>query len=295
MAQVEWLRTFLAVYRTGTITGAAAQRSLSQPAVSQQLAALEQSVGGPLFVRGRRGVEPTMRGSELYAQVAEPLRSLEPIVRRLEAGRIEHPDAAVRFGASAEYFSAELLPRLPALGLRLTARLGEDLELHDLLARGELDLIVTSTTPPRRHLTATQIGTKEFVLVAAPALLPVSSLQSIGELGEWLQGKPWVSYSHELPLTRRFWQTALDLPFAGDLRLVVPDLRAAVEAVALGIGVSLLPAFVCSDALAAGQIAEVHPVSQLAPTEPWFASTRAIDAAEPQLVGLIEALSGPAC
>ena len=291
MAQTEWLRTFLAIYRTGSVTAAAAQRSLSQPAVSHQLAALERSVGEPLFVRGRRGVEPTARARELYAVVAEPLSMLEPVVRGLESGHLDRPRAAVRIGASAEYFSAEVLPRLAGRELRVTAQFGDDARLLDLLVRGELDLIVTSTSSSRRGLAFTAVGVKRFVLVGAPAVLPSVPLASVGALCEWLEGIPWVSYSHELPLTRRFWLASLGRPFAGDLRLVAPDLRAVTEAVCLGLGVSLLPEFICRDALATNRVAEVYPVSELAPTEPWFAGMRAGDASEPALVALVAALA----
>lgn len=291
MAQAEWLRTFLAIYRTGSITGAATQRSLSQPAVSHQLAALERSVGEPLFVRGRRGVEPTARAHELYAVVAEPLSVLEPVVRGLEAGHLERPRASVRVGASAEFFSSEILPRLTDLGVRVTAQFGDDARLIELLVRGELDLIVARTQPSRRGLAFTEVGTMRFVLVGAPALLPRVRVASVGALGAWLDGIPWVSYSHELPLTRRFWQAALGRPFAGDLQLVAPDLRVVTEAACLGLGVSLLPEFVCRDALADGRLAEIYPVSDLAPTEPWFVGVRAADASEAALTSLTAALT----
>ena len=51
MADLNWYRNFLAVYRLGSVSGAAKARNLTQPAVSQQLGALEASVGEPLFVR----------------------------------------------------------------------------------------------------------------------------------------------------------------------------------------------------------------------------------------------------
>jgi DNA-binding transcriptional LysR family regulator len=65
--------------------------------------------------------------------------------------------------------------------------------------------------------------------------------------------------------------------------LVAPDLRAVVAAVAGGVGISLLPSFACSDALASGSVVEVHPVADLAPVEPWFACTRTADLAWEQL------------
>ena len=71
MASAEWLRTFVAVYRAGSVTDGAALRSLSQPAASQQLRSLERAVGTPVFVRTPHGTDPTRRGRELYAAVAE--------------------------------------------------------------------------------------------------------------------------------------------------------------------------------------------------------------------------------
>ena len=62
MARPEWLRTFLAVYRAGSVTEAARLRGLSQPATSQQLAGLERAIGTALFVRTPSGVVATERG-----------------------------------------------------------------------------------------------------------------------------------------------------------------------------------------------------------------------------------------
>ena len=53
------LRTFLAVHRAGSLTRAAADLGVSQPAVTAQIRTLEQRVGRELFVRLPRGVAPT--------------------------------------------------------------------------------------------------------------------------------------------------------------------------------------------------------------------------------------------
>jgi DNA-binding transcriptional LysR family regulator len=62
---LDLLATFLEIYRGGSITAAASRRGLSQPAVSGQLARLEEQFGEPLFVRSRRGAVPTERAYEL--------------------------------------------------------------------------------------------------------------------------------------------------------------------------------------------------------------------------------------
>src|SRR5262249_11884968 len=125
MSTSEWLRTFVAIYRTGSVSSGAAQRNLSQPAASQQLAALERRVGLPLFTRTPRGVEPTRRGLELHAQVAESLDRLEPVLTVLDGGPATAP-SAIRFGSTAEYFASTVLPRLSSASPALTARFGSD-------------------------------------------------------------------------------------------------------------------------------------------------------------------------
>jgi DNA-binding transcriptional LysR family regulator len=283
MSAAEWLRTFVAVYRSGSVSGGAAVRNLSQPAASQQLAALERRVGLPLFVRTPQGVEPTARGRDLHAEVADSLDRLEHVLVGIDAGAMTPKSSTIRFGSSAEFFSYGVLPLIGPDSPALVARFGADHHILGLLEHGELDVAVTSTTPGRRSLTSVIIGTKQFVLVAAPGLAPRPPLATQDQLGSWLAGRAWVAYSAELPLTRRFWLSALGRPFQGDLRLVAPDLRAVVAAVAGGVGISLLPSFACSDALASGSVVEVHPVADLAPVEPWFACTRTADLAWEQL------------
>ena len=83
---------------------------------------------------------------------------------------------------------------------------------------------------------------------------------------------------------------------AGALFCCVPGERTdghahATEAVARGVGVSLLPEFVCTDALAQGSIVELFPVADVVPAEPWFASTRVADAGHRGLGRIIEHLA----
>jgi len=173
------------------------------------------------------------------------------------------------------------------------ARFGSDPENLALLDHGELDLAVTSVAPGRRSTVATPLGTKRFVLVGAPGSTPPAPPESLEALGAWLVGRPWVAYSAELPLTRRFWLTALGRPFGGDLRLVAPDLRAVAAAVERGLGCSLLPDFACTDSLALGTMVEFQPVAPEVSSEPWFACTRASDLDRIPLHRLVATLAGP--
>ena len=294
MSRSDWLRTFLAVYRTGSVTEGAYHRGLTQPAASQHLASLERTLGASLFVRKPTGMDPTQQGRELYARVAEPLDGLEAVLRDLDAGTAHAPEPPLRLGSNPEFFAAQVLPRLVDLDLAVSVTFGSDAELFELLDRGELDVIVTSSTPPRRSIAAAPLGVNGFVLVVAPNVAPSGPLGSLEEVATWLAGRPWVSYSLELPRTRRFWLSALGRPFAARLQLVVPDLRAVLKAVEIGLGVSLLPEFVCLDALADRRVVELFPVSNLTPEEPWFACTRHGETARSAVSVLLGALRAPA-
>jgi len=294
MATSEWLRTFVAIYRSGSVSGGAERRGLSQPAASQQLASLERQIGLPLFTRTPRGVEPTRRGRELHAQVSDSLDRLEPVLAALDGGPVAPPDPVLRLGSSAEFFSTVVVPRLTPDGPALVARFGSDHENLALLEHGELDLAVTSISPGRRSVSAVAIGMKRFVLVGDPGSAPPAPLGSLEALGTWLAGRPWVAYSAELPLTRRFWLTTLGRPFGGDLRLVAPDLRAVAAAVERGLGCSLLPDFSCADGLERGTMVELHPVAAVAPSEPWFACTRTADVDRGPLQRFVTDLTGSA-
>jgi|GEM_PF-149548 len=293
MATAEWLRTFVTIYRSGSVTEGAARRGLSQPAASQQLRSLERSVGSPLFVRAPHGVDPTRAGRQLYATVADALDRLEPVFTGLDGGSVGTSAPALRFGSSPEFFGYGVLPVLAPDGPDLVVRFGPDAEILGLLHRGELDVVVTTSEPVRRGLAPVHLGTTGFVLVSAPGHLTGPPPADLDELGRALAGVGWVAYSTELPRTRRFWQASLGRPFSGSLRLVAPDLRAVAGAVARGLGVSLLPDYACAAALATGELVEVFPVGDVVPSEPWFAVTREADLFRGQVAGFARGLAVP--
>uniref|UniRef100_UPI003F6C62CD helix-turn-helix domain-containing protein n=1 Tax=Roseicyclus sp. TaxID=1914329 RepID=UPI003F6C62CD len=70
------LRLFLALHAGGSLSVAAAQCAVSQPAASQALAALERRAGGPLFMR-RMGGALTARGHALHPRVLRAFSILD--------------------------------------------------------------------------------------------------------------------------------------------------------------------------------------------------------------------------
>jgi DNA-binding transcriptional LysR family regulator len=106
MTQQE-IEVFLAVVKTGSVSGAAQALYITQPAVSRHIRALEEELGCPLMVRGRgvRRVELTDQGRDFIA-VAEKWRQLWQEAKEV-AGRDR--EQALRV-ASVGSVSTYLLP-----------------------------------------------------------------------------------------------------------------------------------------------------------------------------------------
>lgn len=99
------LKAFCSVARTLSFTASAGELMLSQPAVSRQIAALEEEIGARLFTRGHNTLALTLAGAQLYEELPGKLEELEAMffsvrligigkVRRLKLGvlRDQRPD-----------------------------------------------------------------------------------------------------------------------------------------------------------------------------------------------------------
>ncbi|MEU3862349.1 LysR substrate-binding domain-containing protein [Streptomyces sp. NPDC028722] len=163
------LRTFLAVYRSGSFTGAARLLGLSQPTVTTQMRALERQTGRELFERLPRGVTPTPVADELAARVAAPLDDLAVVAGPTPpAGARAEP---VHLAGPAEFLCTTVLPALAPLvaeGLRLRVSTGLTDPLLEELRAGRHDLVIATTRPRGRTVHAVPLADEEFVLVAAP-------------------------------------------------------------------------------------------------------------------------------
>ena len=67
----ELYRIFYMVASTGSITKAAGELYISQPAVSQSIKQLETQIGGRLFKRTSKGMELTYEGKMIYDYIKE--------------------------------------------------------------------------------------------------------------------------------------------------------------------------------------------------------------------------------
>jgi DNA-binding transcriptional LysR family regulator len=101
---IKLLKTFAAVVRYNSVTRVAEELGLSQPAVSIQIARLEEQVGFELFSRINGRLRPTSAGLVFYAEVNKALGSIEHLAqsaRDIRAGQLGtvtvagHPSASI--------------------------------------------------------------------------------------------------------------------------------------------------------------------------------------------------------
>lgn len=74
---IQTLRLFIAVCEEGNIARAADREAIVASAVSRRIAAVEDDIGTPLLVRGRRGIKPTGAGQTMLRQAREVLRAMD--------------------------------------------------------------------------------------------------------------------------------------------------------------------------------------------------------------------------
>ena len=100
------LTTLMVVAQTGSLTAAAQQLFITQPAVSQQLASLEADLGVPLLVHQGRRVKLTAAATELVAYAQRLGQDNQAVLKRLRLAQTP----PLRLGATRS-LGAFLLPQ----------------------------------------------------------------------------------------------------------------------------------------------------------------------------------------
>lgn len=283
-ADLNLLRTFLGVYRSGSFTAAAPGLGLSQPTVTAQIRTLEQQTGRELFTRLPRGVEPTSYAHELAGQVAAPLDSLATLG---DTGAMAAP---VHLAGPSELLCVRVLPALAPLvaeGVQLRVAQGLPDPLLEEMRAGRHDLVITTRRPRGRALESAPLADEEYLLVASPAW--AGSVQRADDTCAALSGVPMVTYAEDLPILRRYWRSVFGKQLTARASVTVPNLYAVLSAVNAGSGYSVLPRSLCQEYLDAGRLALLHDPEE-APLNTLFLVQRPGADTNPDLVRVRDAL-----
>ncbi|MFK8181847.1 MAG: LysR family transcriptional regulator [Phormidesmis sp.] len=277
MVSLEWYRSFVAVYRVGTVSGAARELHLTQPAVSQHIAALESTLGAALFERMPRRMLPTEAGKRLYNRVVVAIETLEGIPTKLA---VADAPQLIRLGAPTEFFGEAALERWNLKDeVMLKVSFGLAKGLIERLVNEDIDGAIATQKIPTPSIEYHPIFTESFWLVGPPNLeLPFSpdSLRPDSRaLTQWLEAQPWISYSEELPIIRRFWRVVFGQRLTVNPQFVIPDLRGIRRAVAAGLGYSVLPDYLCTPFISQKRITPILQPSKAVTNTLWLAYRKA--------------------
>ena len=286
MVDFEWYRSFISIYKHNSVSEAAKERMMTQPAMSQHLSALEAEVGQPLFNRISRKMIPTERGKEFYSEIVPLIEALEN--KTLELKLITSPTCPViRFGSAIEFFQERIQPILNNEKFRFIAQFGLASELIEALKEDKVDLIVTSKKYHQLGIEFTSLFEEEFVLVA-PIDLVIPNFQNKVEMENWLNEQSWLSYGLDLPIIRRFWREYFNKRPQIRPVQIIPNLHALLNSVEMGLGISLIPTYLIESAMN-NQKAKMILTNYKIPNELFFAY-QAKHKTSPQIIELMKTI-----
>ncbi|MCF6198687.1 MAG: LysR family transcriptional regulator [Hyphomicrobiaceae bacterium] len=171
---MDWdrLRIFRVVAEAGSLTKGGDELDMSQPAVSRQVAALEEELGVILFHRHARGLKLTEQGDHLYRAAQDMFSRLETARTRL-IDSTDKPFGDLRVTTTVGLGSAWLTPRLvdfvdlyPDINLQL---LLNDNELD--LSNREADVALWLREPTQNDLIRKRLFTVHFHIYGSVAYL----------------------------------------------------------------------------------------------------------------------------
>jgi DNA-binding transcriptional LysR family regulator len=166
------LVAFEALWVERSVTAAGRRLGLSQPATSGALARLREMLGDRLFIRGKRGLEPTDRCLELAGPLTKALVDLRNVV----AGSSFEPATTTRtfrIGA-VDAAMAVFMPRIANQALKEAPRAQLQIvainpaRAVEMLDRGALDLALSVVTSSSATVRSRSLFRVEFVLAARP-------------------------------------------------------------------------------------------------------------------------------
>jgi LysR family transcriptional regulator, transcriptional activator of the cysJI operon len=237
------LRAFDAVSREGSFTRAAKRLSISQPAVTGHVKALEERYDLVLFRRTARSAELTPQGAALAA-LTRPLFGLveqaEDLLlanRALVAGRIE-------VAADSPHVVMPLLARLRARhpGITVGLSLGNAAETYEALLAERASIGVVTEAEPRDELHLEDLAVSQVC-----AVLPRDhALGARAEIAlDALDGQPMVLREPTSVTRRTFDRACRARGIAPALLMELDSREAVIEAVAAGIGIGIVSSLEC--------------------------------------------------
>jgi DNA-binding transcriptional LysR family regulator len=267
--ELRQLRTFVAVAEQRHFARAASLCNLSQPAVSHQIALLEEEVGTKLLNRARR-VSLTVAGDVFLEEARRILGAVDRAHERMQevargaVGRI-------RLGATATpglYLLPALLAKYqsenPSYDLRF--EIGSIHAIAERVARNDLDMGIVAGTLPSGELQARGLSRDEFVMIA-PTNSPLARARVVKP--NQLEAETWLVREEGSDTRRQLavWWHRRRLAPTRTMTFDNPD--AIKRAVMAGLGIAMVSRLTVEEDLEKRRVATVEIKPDL-PTREFF-------------------------
>ncbi len=241
--ELQQLRALIMVTEAGSVTEAARRLLLTQPAVTRQIRALEEALGGALFDRTTKPITPTPLGRSALDHARRILLMAEELRTAVssDAGTLR---GELRLGVAALWMrqlippiALELRRRYPGVQLKLTS--GWSGSLTRRVAEGRIDAAVV-LIPPKEHVPA---GVAAIRFATEPVALISSAKTALkGTVPpEALRGTGWVLNSEGCGYRAALKRTLEEAGIPFTVVAEVNDLDLQMQLVREGVGEGLLP------------------------------------------------------
>ncbi len=245
MLSVHQLTCFLATYENGSLTRAAEELGYAQPSVSEQIRALEKSLGVTLFQRVGRGVIPTPVGDTLRPYAEKVLAAIDETQRAVQSVK-SLETGTIRFGmfGTARLYAgaglvADVLHRYPGVRVELVGQNSSDVQ--EELRRGRLEAaMIAVASASSEGMTIIPVARDELVYVSAdPEHLtsPVTA-NRLSQASLVMPETTWrADDSTRIVLRQMLHETGRN----PQTRIEVEDVETAVELVGMGLADTVIP------------------------------------------------------
>jgi len=251
---IDQIRAFHKVASTGSFTRAARELLVTQPAVSQEIKALESSLGIKLFDRSGKNVRMTTEGEVLLSYALrlfalhEEMESLFGRSKNLQHGQIKLGSTALM----GTYFLPKIIGRFNRRypGIEIDLQMGNSDQVMHLVLEGLVDLGFSGMTTNHARLESILIHQEKMIMVASPRH-PLSARKiSLDDISE----TPFI-WREKGTQTRKL----IEKWFLGQLRghyprksIELQNMEAAKRMVEEGYGITVVPEAAVKREISAG-------------------------------------------
>ncbi|MGB7406347.1 MAG: LysR family transcriptional regulator [Pacificimonas sp.] len=262
MSAFDWdkLRLFHSVAEAGSFTEGARRLGMSQPALSRQIAALEEALGAKLFHRHARGLALTHEGEQLAEVATESHDHIERVRQTIEQSQGK-PTGEIRLTTTISFGSTWLARALADFGplypdITVAMILADD----DLdLARREADVAIRFAPPQQQGLVSKRLEAVRYRLCASPGYLEANGTPA--DVAD-LDSHRLVAFGDPAPGPIRGVNWSLEVGNTGSPRipaLTVNSIYGLAQAVENGAGIAALPSYLI---LSSGRLQTILPQAQ---------------------------------